>query len=191
MRVIDLALKDLMQTMRNWMTAFFLLAMPIAFTLLMGFLFSGSGNGEDPRLPVGIINQDNGTLGTHLVSLLNDSETIRPLVLEDSLDVVEEKVGEGELAGAVVIPADYSERLLAGEDIPLPLIVDPESLGGIAAQNGVQTGGLRLLGAVRAQRSQQYSRGRPGASAGGGQGAGAYPYPNVRPGRGQRGSAGP
>ena len=38
MCVIDLALKDLMQTVRDWEAAAFLLVMPIVFTRLMGFL---------------------------------------------------------------------------------------------------------------------------------------------------------
>ena len=42
MRMIDLALKDLTQLIRNWKAATFLLIMPLAFTLFFGFLFDGA-----------------------------------------------------------------------------------------------------------------------------------------------------
>ena len=42
-RIFDITLKDLMQILRNRMTFLFLLIMPIAFTLLFGLAFGGSG----------------------------------------------------------------------------------------------------------------------------------------------------
>lgn len=41
MRAVYLALKDLLQILRDWKAAFFLIIMPIAFTLLFGFAFGG------------------------------------------------------------------------------------------------------------------------------------------------------
>ena len=46
MRVIDLAIKDLTQIVRDWRAAIFLLIMPIAFTILFGFAFGGFGNDD-------------------------------------------------------------------------------------------------------------------------------------------------
>ena len=79
MRLLDVALKDLRQLIVDWKTALFLLIMPIGFTLLFAFVF-GSGDGaEDPRLPVGFIDQDGeSVLSTHLLTLLDASDAIRP-----------------------------------------------------------------------------------------------------------------
>ena len=41
MRVIDLAIKDLTELVRDWKAALFLVIMPVAFTLLFGFAFGG------------------------------------------------------------------------------------------------------------------------------------------------------
>ena len=50
MRVITLALKDIKQLFQSWQTAFFLLIMPVVFTLMFGFMFGGMGGSEDdPR----------------------------------------------------------------------------------------------------------------------------------------------
>ena len=43
MRILDLTLKDLKQLTRDWKSALFLVIMPVAFTLLFGFVFSGAG----------------------------------------------------------------------------------------------------------------------------------------------------
>ncbi len=66
-RIFDITLKDLTELTRNWMTFLFLLLMPVVFTLLFGFAFSGVGRPpEDPRLPVGFLNQDDSPLSEQL-----------------------------------------------------------------------------------------------------------------------------
>jgi ABC-2 type transport system permease protein len=153
MRTINLAIKDLIQTVRDWKAALFLVAMPIGFTLFFGVLFSGMGGEQDPRLPVGFVDRDSGSaLSMHLSDLLEASDTIRPVVLEESIEKVEKKVGDEELAGAVIVPAGYTEGILAGKDITLTVIVDAGSSGGSTAQRSIQTAITRLRGAVQTAR---------------------------------------
>ena len=47
MRIIDLALKDLSQMLRDKRTLLFIVAMPIIFTLFMGFAYRGSTQGDE------------------------------------------------------------------------------------------------------------------------------------------------
>jgi len=158
MRMIDLALKDLTQLVRDWKAAMFLVIMPIAFTLFFGFLFSGTSGEEDPRLQVGFLDQDGGSvLSIHLLSLLDTSDAIRPLVLEDEsvdIDDVRKKVSDQELVAAVIVPAGYSEQALrqalTGENMRLTVIVDADTAAGSTALSGIQTAVARLRGAVRA-----------------------------------------
>ena len=81
MRVIDLVLKDLMQLIRDWKTTMFLLVMPVAFTLMFGFIFRNVGGGEeDSRLPVGVINEDEGgAITARLLDLIDRSDVVRPV----------------------------------------------------------------------------------------------------------------
>jgi len=153
MRVIDLALKDLVQLVRDWKAAFFLVVMPIIFTLLFGFIFSGSGGGDDPRLPVGVLDQDGSKLlGVYLIELLDTSDSVRPVILSGQVDAVERKVGDDDLIAAIIVPAGYSERVLTGGQVPLTVIVDQSSPAGMSAQQGIQTAVTRLVGAVKAAR---------------------------------------
>jgi ABC-2 type transport system permease protein len=156
MRIIDLMRKDLQQLLRDWKTAFFLLAMPIVFTLLMGYVIGGAMNQGDPRLPVGIINQDKGEMGALLADLISSSEGIRPDLDYASRPELEESIADQDTAGGVIIPPDYSAALRVGNAPQVVLLADPATPEGTTVQNGVQTAVLRLLGAVEtAQISAQ------------------------------------
>ena len=105
MRMIDLALKDLLQVVRDWKTALLLIVMPIVFTMFFGFVFNSAGTVEDPRLPVGFVDHDSsGALGGNLQGLLELSGVIRPVVLEEKdVEQAGELVRDGELAAVVIV----------------------------------------------------------------------------------------
>jgi hypothetical protein len=77
MRIIDLAIKDIKQILRDWKSALFLVVLPILFTLFFGVIFSAVFSSEaesDPRLPVGWINNDpGGQISSRLEALLAGS----------------------------------------------------------------------------------------------------------------------
>lgn len=154
MRILDLASKDLSQILRDWKSGLFLLVMPLLFTLFFGFVF-GAGStpraNVDSRLPVGVIDQDRGTLAADLKTLLGDSEVVRPVMLEEKdAQQVNKMVNDGDLAAAVIIPAEYTNRLLADQPILLEVIVDQNQPAGKTASRALETTTGRLLGAVEA-----------------------------------------
>lgn len=159
MRIIDLTINDLKQIVRDWKTALFLVVMPIGFTLFFGVIFGGTGGEQDLRLPVGFIDQDGGSvLSTHLLDLLDASETIRPEVSDEPIERAEKKVSDEDWAAAVIVPAGYSERVLrqgkghglAGEETALTIVVNGSTAAGSTALSGVQTAVTRLRGAAKA-----------------------------------------
>jgi ABC-2 type transport system permease protein len=153
MHIIDLAVKDLQQLVRSWMTALFMVIMPIGFTIFFSVIFGGIGGEEDPRLPVGFIDQDGGSvLSVHLFDLIDASDAIRPVVWEESVERVEKEVIDENLAAAVIVPTGYSERVLAGQDVALTVVVDGGTAAGSTAQSGIQTTIIRLWGSVEAAR---------------------------------------
>ena len=85
MRILNLAGKDLLQITRDWKSALFLVVMPILFTLFFGFVFAPEQDGDDPRLPVGLLNQDPaGSLAAGLNDLLTASDVVRPVTLDET-----------------------------------------------------------------------------------------------------------
>lgn len=155
MRVIDLALKDLIQVTRDWKSALFLVIMPILFTLFFGLIlgpvFEPSPEG-DPRLPVGVVNGDpEGALTSSLIDLIGSSDAIRPVVLKgEEAAQAGQTVADGELAAAVTIPAGYSERVLTEETADLEIIADQSAPAGQTVISALETITGRLLGAVQA-----------------------------------------
>jgi ABC-2 type transport system permease protein len=151
-RLMDLALKDLSQLIRDWKASVFLLIMPIGFTLLFGLIFSSSSGSADARLPVGVLDADGSLLSEHLLDLLNDSEAIRPIMLDAvGVQEIQDQVREENLAAAILIPAGYTQQMLALERTSLPrpqLFIDPGSDTGRTAQQALQATLVRLLGAV-------------------------------------------
>jgi ABC-2 type transport system permease protein len=151
-RILDIALKDLMQLMRDFKTFMFLLLMPILFTFLFGYAFGGFSSGEasDSRLPVGVINQDDRWISDTLQDLMADSEIIRvqanPSWSVSDLDFM---VAEGDLAAAVVIPQGYSKAVLADKTAQLTVIADTGTTAWTTIEAELLTLASRLDGAVR------------------------------------------
>lgn len=155
MRILDLALKDLRQIVRDWKSFLFLLAMPIAFTLVFGFSFGGfdSENEQaDLRLPVALIDQDNGEFSPVLHELLNKSDVIRPEFISEEIqnDEIEKKVADNELAAMIIIPLGYSENLRSDEPLRLTTILKSDTNAGATAQNAIQAAVNRLDNAIGA-----------------------------------------
>ncbi|MBN2045377.1 MAG: ABC transporter permease [Anaerolineales bacterium] len=146
MRIYHLALKDLKQLFKSWQTAFFLLLMPIAFTLLFGFIFGGiGGDAEDPRLLIGVMDLDKSEHSQALIQMLEESETLRPIINADyTAETYRKQVEIGDLHAALVLPAGFGEALTAGEPLPLTVVADQKAM--VANQ------------AVRADLATIYSR---------------------------------
>jgi ABC-2 type transport system permease protein len=154
MRILILAYKDLLQILKDWKSGLFLLIMPILFTLFFGFIFGGSSDSKpdvDPRLPVGVINRDGGSLALNLEKLLEDSEVIRPVVLdEQEAEQVNQMVEDGDLAAVVTIPNGYTTQLLADQPLMLEVLVTTSQPAGQTTSRAIETVTGRLLGAVEA-----------------------------------------
>lgn len=153
MRILDLAYKDLSQIVRDWKSGLFLLVMPLLFTLFFGFVFGGSNAKPDvdSRLPVGVIDQDQGTLAASLQKLLESSEVIRPVLLKnEELEQYNQMVEDGDLAAVVIIPSGYTNQLLADQQTMLEVIANASQPGGRTAARALETVTGRLLGAVEA-----------------------------------------
>jgi ABC-2 type transport system permease protein len=151
MRIIDLTLKDLLQVTRDWRAALFLIAMPIGFTIMFGFAFGGFGDGEptDSRLPVGVMDQDLGSLSSVLISILDQSKIIAVETVEVGLDEAGEMVADNDLAAVIIIPQDYSQKFLDGDPPHLDLIVDQGTPAGNTVSGEVNSAAMRLNNAVQ------------------------------------------
>ncbi len=149
-RVLDITLKDLTQLVRDRKTFLFTLIMPIALTLLFGYAFGGFGPGSDPRLPVGWLDQDDSPVSRQLYQMVAESEVVR--LVENPLQTpagLEALVFNEDLAGAVLIPADYGHDLKEGKPVRLRLIADTGAPAGTSLESEILAAVIRLESAVR------------------------------------------
>lgn len=154
MSAVDLAVKDLLQILRDRKSLIFILAMPIAFTLLMGFAFGGYGSPGDTRLQVAVAGDTADPAHATLTDLLESStvlRTVTPASLEDQ--ALRASVRDGKVAAVILIPDGFLRSCYDGTDPALPCIVDVASSNGTMAKNELATQSARLMSAVRAARA--------------------------------------
>jgi len=119
MRIIDLALKDLSQMLRDRRSLLFLVAMPIIFTLFMGFAYRGSTQGNangDSRIPLALVSPSTSSgqalpasrLSEMLAARLATSDAIRTVSMDEAAAM--DAFHKGEVAGVLVIPPGFGEK---------------------------------------------------------------------------------
>ena len=142
MKAIHIALRNLLETARDWHSLIFMIAMPVAFTLFFGFVFNSDST--DSRVAIGLIDQDRGALSQTIEGFFSDSLSVRAEPLEVSIDEGTELVRREKLVAVLVVPAGFSDDLLAFREARLRLIVDEYSLEGQVAVNGINSLASRL-----------------------------------------------
>jgi ABC-2 type transport system permease protein len=166
MRIIDIALKDLAQIFRDKKSLLFLVAMPIVFTLFFGFVYnSGENNGAptDTRIPLGWVNNDaGGLLSGQLYALLSDSDSVRLVELDP--EAVDETVRKGEVAGALVVPAGFSQQT-ADNPKQLSLVADLNSTQGQSLFQLLRSPVTQVMSSAEIASLSAEAVGKPGDSA--------------------------
>lgn len=112
-----IAKKDLLQTLKDRGSFFFLLLMPLVLIAVIGFAFGnlfGSGSTEID-ITVAVSNQDNGYLGKAIVQALHiNSDKLKLTVKEysDPNKVKDEVANDSNVNAGVVIPAGATDTLI-------------------------------------------------------------------------------
>jgi ABC-2 type transport system permease protein len=104
-RVIAISRRLLQQFRRDRRTLALLFLAPLLILALLGYLLRGGGQ----LARVGIVNLDRGTLGYVVTSSLDTSKTISASTMAES--EARRRLDSGEIAGYIVLPADFSARV--------------------------------------------------------------------------------
>jgi ABC-2 type transport system permease protein len=153
MRWWHLLAKDLLQMAKDWKSAIFLLAMPLAFTLFFGFV-----TGRDARaapVRIGWLDRDLRTREQATGAALRDLAASAPGVQLVELAGREEAAAQvrgGKLAAAAVVPAGFAEAAWTDQPLPLAIIAASYEPDARAGADRLRSAATRLLGAVQAAR---------------------------------------
>src|SRR3970282_858568 len=109
---------------RVWLMILFL--MPIGFGAMVVAANPWATSGEAPaiHLDVGLVNDDAGGFGREIAKSIGG---IQELDIEtfDARAEAERRVQQGEKAAAIVVPADFSQKIDAYTPTEIEVIVDP------------------------------------------------------------------
>lgn len=130
MKIFDLTLKDLSQILRDKKSLLFLVAMPIVFTLFMGFAYNSGGSDEntDTRLPLAVVAESDSRLSQMLLERLEASDAVRVVRLEQAEAL--ESFQKGDTAGVLIIPSGFGMQAEGSQNPQLTLIAEANSSEG-------------------------------------------------------------
>jgi ABC-type Na+ efflux pump permease subunit len=158
MKFLDIAIKDLYQIFKDWKTAIFLVAGPIIFTLMFGFMFGGFGSPDtttDHRLPVWVSVGEDTPVTQSFLAYLENSSVIRmtPVDPARSIEELQQAVNDEEAAGVLLIPEGFTATLIEKAETHLEIILDENTTTGITVQQEIGTAANRLQTAARIART--------------------------------------
>ena len=125
-----IAWKDLMELFRNRLGLVLLIVMPLFMMVMVGFIYPT--NGTVSNLPVALVNQDSGFNSSYLPSQtfvgmlqgINNQTGIMDLSTASNLEEVKDMVQRGELEGGILIPSNFTQSLLSGQQGTIIIVTD-------------------------------------------------------------------
>ena len=108
-RILALAGKELKVFFADFQQLFFSLALPVVMVLVMTAAFGGETSFHATAY---VVNLDRGSLGSELVSRLDEQPEIDVELLEQ--ETADERQGRSQVLSVIVIGPDFTEQLEAG-----------------------------------------------------------------------------
>jgi ABC-2 type transport system permease protein len=135
---LSVAWKEIQVFVRDRGAMAMLLLFPILLSSVQGGgnLMAYEGETASILLHVGLVNGDPGTFGSEIAKVL---QSIDVLAVETFTrkEEAEGKVAKGEAAAAILIPADFSEKINAYTPVSIEVIVDPAQPQGVSIITGI------------------------------------------------------
>jgi ABC-2 type transport system permease protein len=147
-----LYLANAREFLRDRMTVFLVLLLPVALAVFFGLIFGGSDNFT---VHLGVVNEDMGPAGKEFLNSLETPEVTEALDLRTGTrPEMLEALSQGEVSVLVVLPRDLTAALAAGEPITVEVLYDstqPTSSGvGLGlVRTMLNEANLALSGATR------------------------------------------
>ena len=128
---LRIAWKDLLELFRNRLGLVLLIVMPLFMMVMVGFIYP-SGGASISNMPIAIVNEDAGFNNQYLPSQtfyttlqsINAQTGLMTLTSASSLEEVTDLVQRGELSGGIVIPRNFSQSILTGEQGTIIIVTD-------------------------------------------------------------------
>lgn len=159
---LRIAKKDLTELFRNRLGLVLLIVMPLFMMVMVGFIYPSNGSSTS-NMRVALVNEDSGFSNSYVPSQtfvtmlqsINQQNNVMILSNISSTDSLKDMVQKGNLDGGIVIPSNFSQSLMTGQQGTIIIITD-ESNPQISAQiQGVLHTVFDEMGTVLAQQQVQ------------------------------------
>jgi len=159
MRWFNIGIKDLKVTVRDKASLAILIAMPMILIVIIGSALGNQSEGLG-KMPVALVNLDRGRVGAQVTGAFFDGRQFAELFAAARVTDPKEaraRVASGDLAGALVVPADLTGRLDTGRSSRLTLFTDPgRQISGAVLRGVAETLSTRISAASIATRTSAF-----------------------------------
>ena len=118
--------KDLLEFGRSKLRLVMLILMPLFMMVMVGFIFP-SGDSMIRNQPIGLVNQDNGTMGDAFVSqlkVINNETGMMNLITAKDFNDIKNKIQNTEVNGGIIIPENFSSNIDANAQGYVTIVID-------------------------------------------------------------------
>lgn len=136
-----IALKDLLIFTKDRAAVFFFIIFPFMFIFLFNFLNIGAA--EDVRLEFHVVTQEaEGGLSHQIIQAMEtkDESQLKPgepvIVWDKDYNAARRAVEDGEFAGFIAFPADFTQKIMSGAGSEIEVVADAAAINERAALNG-------------------------------------------------------
>jgi ABC-2 type transport system permease protein len=156
-----IAWKDLMELFRNRLGLVLLIVMPLFMMVMVGFIYPS--NGTISNLQVGLVNEDSGFNNSTLPSqgfitglqAINNQTHMLIISNVSSTADIKDLVQRGDLEGGVIIPSNFSQSIMTGQQGTLIIISDESNPQISATIQGALKAVFDGMGTALAQQKVQ------------------------------------
>jgi len=146
-----IAKKDLTELFRNRLGLVLLIVMPLFMMVMVGFIYPSNGTITD--LKVGFVNEDTGFNNIYLsqnftmgLNAINDQTHMLLLTDLNSTSDLKDMVQRGQLQGGIVIPSNFSQSIISGQQGTLIIVSDESNPQISATIQAALTGVFNAMG---------------------------------------------
>jgi len=156
---LRIAWKDLMELFRNRLGLVMLVLMPIFMMGMVGFIFPS--NNSLNHVSVGLANQDAGFSGSTIGSQvfltalngINNQTGMMDISNAANLDAIKDSVQKGEIQGGIVIPNNFTQCILSGQQGTLIIVTDNSNPQMSATMQSALKAVFQQMGTMLAQQN--------------------------------------
>jgi len=156
-----IAWKDLLELFRNRLGLVMLVLMPLFMMVMVGFIYPS--NNTLSNVPVALANQDaayhNSTVGSQVflfgLQAINSRAGMLTITNATGTDEIKDLVQKGDVEGGIIIPSNFTENILSGEQGTIIIMTDQSNPQVSATIQAALTAVFQQMGTALARNTVQ------------------------------------